>query len=134
MLMQVLNSKGLWDHEERSLFGDPEVFFGKAWSLYPGDVSQAASVLGEIGPEAQVAVPILREALAATNRFIRASAVEALWKIEGDAQATVREILQIQATECPPSRGRSTLAWGPTRSPGNVAMRSSRLAPGLSPN
>jgi HEAT repeat protein len=101
VLLNVLNSRGTWGHVERQ-FGGAEVIFGKAWSSTPHDVSRAASILGEIGPDAKEAVPILREALAAANGPIRTSAAVALWRIEGDAEATVQEILRDLAEESPP--------------------------------
>lgn len=102
ILVNVLNAKVLWDYGGRSLFNDPEVVFGKAWAPTSFDVSRAAEILGEIGPGAKDAVPVLKEALGAANRTIRASAIEALWRIERDAQGTVYKMLQFLASESPP--------------------------------
>ncbi len=113
-LIDVLDWKGMWDHKERGLFSDPEVFVGKSHWASPWDVSRAAWFLGEMGPAAKEAAPLLHQALSAANRSIRTSAADALWKIEGDAQATVRELLQISAEEFPPFSRSGSFGLGGT--------------------
>jgi HEAT repeat protein len=101
-LLNILGSKGLWDYGDRARFGAPALFSGQAGGATPWDVRRAASILGEIGQPARAAVPILREALDAPDTSIRHSAAEALWKIEGNADATVAEILKVLAAQTPP--------------------------------
>ncbi|MFI6354659.1 HEAT repeat domain-containing protein [Streptomyces sp. NPDC050743] len=68
--------------------GDPaEVMPLLLGLLDDGIVSEAADVLGEIGPPAAAALPRLRELLTDDYEWVRVHSAAALWEIGGEAEA-----------------------------------------------
>ena len=60
---------------------------------------RAAASLANIGPDAQEAVPILKEALNSDDTLYAIAAAAALWRIEGDPQALTFISEQLQADD-----------------------------------
>ena len=105
----------------------------------------AASALGDIGPNAKAAVPMLRAALPTAKGYEKLNIAEALWKIEGNAPLVVPPLVELLSDNYGPIRAGaaadSRQDWHPRKSrcadPGrNGAARSgtpTRPAAGLVP-
>ncbi|MFF8378875.1 PBS lyase [Streptomyces sp. NPDC015661] len=58
-----------------------------------GDWCAAAQVLGEIGPAAAAAAPVLRSGLVARDLWVRVRSAAALWRVSGESSASLPVLL-----------------------------------------
>src|SRR5262249_36878930 len=70
----------------------------------------AATALGDLGPAAKEAAPILREMLKDEGRTARVQSALAFWQIEGDLKGTLPVILEVLMDRSP-GHHRNTAAF-----------------------
>lgn len=96
-------------------------------------ISDAADLLGEIGPPASVALPSLRNLLAHDYDWVRVHCAAALWEIGGEAEATAVLDALLQAMAKNPATANHVVAcldrMGPLAAPALPLLREQLALP-----
>jgi len=87
----------------------------------------AAILLGELGPDAQSALPALERRLGDNSEWVRLAAAEAIWRISRDAEKALPVLLRILQSQLRPSQGR------PHRSNDYTLIRAIELTEDMGP-
>jgi hypothetical protein len=82
----------------------------------------AASALGDIGPNAKAAVPVLRTALPTAKDYDKLTIAEALWKIERNAPLVVPPLIELLNDKYGPLRVAAARILGRIGTPAKAAV------------